>query len=331
MNSFVKCNYTDIDEESPWIKLKYLTYVFLKLDYFIGFDDFENIIKKFFYHIETLRLTIKGDEQYLNACRWEKLICSYMPYLYDFDISYDGSSSFWLQKQWFFTHRHYSKECEGGIFYSTNQYRKDYTFYWTFENQTCPQIQETSLNSVKHLQICCEQATNNSVYYFPNVTQLTIEHHFKTFNNSISKTLNHLLPLKQLTKLIIKSFNFPFLDVMKILRCTSNLNTLRLNSFSLNEVHIKSIQESKIFQYVSNTNQIKNFDIRTECSLNKIKFITNLFPKLQYLKTGMNRKEIGQIIRFLLTKSNDNIQNLFFLCISNTPKICLKEINILIK
>ncbi|CAF3870348.1 unnamed protein product [Rotaria sp. Silwood1] len=118
---------------------------------------------------------------------------------------------------------------------------------------------------------------------------------------------------------------------MKILRCTSNLNTLRLNSFSLNEVHIKSIQESKIFQYVSNTNQIKNFDIRTECSLNKIKFITNLFPKLQYLKTGMNRKEIGQIIRFLLTKSNDNIQNLFFLCISNTPKICLKEINILIK
>ncbi|CAF1276471.1 unnamed protein product [Rotaria sordida] len=45
----------------------------------------------------------------------------------------------------------------------------------------------------------------------------------------------------------------------------------------------------------------------------------------------MNRKEMGNIIRFLITKPNDIIQNLFFLCISETPKICLREINMLIK
>ncbi|CAF5143057.1 unnamed protein product, partial [Rotaria magnacalcarata] len=48
--------------------------------------------------------------------------------------------------------------------------------------------------------------------------------------------------------------------------------------------------------------------------------IANLLPKLEYLKSGMDRKEMGSIIRYLIKKSNDRIPNLFFVCISETPK-----------
>ncbi|CAF3963553.1 unnamed protein product [Rotaria magnacalcarata] len=88
---------------------------------------------------------------------------------------------------------------------------------------------------------------------------------------------------------------------------------------------------SENFQYVSKTNKIKNLNLRGRCSLNQIQLIMTLLPLLEYLKTRMNRKEIGQIIRYLLSKSNSNSKNLFFLYVSGTPKICLKELNVLIK
>ncbi|CAF4631318.1 unnamed protein product, partial [Rotaria magnacalcarata] len=62
-----------------------------------------------------------------------------------------------------------------------------------------------------------------------------------------------------------------------------------------------------------------------------IQMIANLLPKLEYLKSGMDRKEMGSIIRYLIKKSNDRIPNLFFVCISETPKVCLKEIDAQIK
>ncbi|CAF4254473.1 unnamed protein product, partial [Rotaria sordida] len=229
MDSFYKSSFRDLDEDLPLIELKYLKYASLKFGYFIRFDDFEHLAKKFFYHVQTLRLTTNDDEQYLNAKRWQKLIVSVMPYLCIFDINHHGSiqnnnftyhdiinrfnSSFWLENEWFFTHRHeWSERLDCGIFYSINQYR---------------------LNSIKHLSIYGKQATNNSVSYFPNVTQLTIEHYFKTFGDSIPKTLNRLIPLKQLTKLIIKSYDFPFIVIVKLLRCTPKLTTLKFDSFVL--------------------------------------------------------------------------------------------------
>ncbi|CAF1506325.1 unnamed protein product [Rotaria sordida] len=350
MNSFRKSSFRDLDEDLPLIELKYLKYVSLKFNYFICYNDFENLAKKFFYHVQTLRLTTTGDEEYLNAKRWKKLILSSMPYLNIFDINHDGSirnnnftyhdiinrfnSSFWLENEWFFTHRHeWPERLDCGIFYSTNQYRRqEYKFHWEFENQICPNIQETRLNSVKHLLICGKQVANNSVNYFPNVTQLTIEHYFKTSSdNSISKILNRLIPLKQLTKLIIKSYDFPFIVIVKLLHFTPKLTTLKFDSFVLDEMNMKLFEQSKLFEYVSNTNTIKNLEIRNDCLFKQIQLIVNLLPKLEYFKSGMNRKEIGNIIRFLITKPNNKIQNLFFICISETPKICLREINLLIK
>ncbi len=62
-----------------------------------------------------------------------------------------------------------------------------------------------------------------------------------------------------------------------------------------------------------------------------MQLIVNLFPQVEYLKIRMIRKEIEQIIRYLLSKNNLKTRRLFFLCISETPKIYLRKLNILIK
>ncbi|CAF3372924.1 unnamed protein product [Rotaria socialis] len=140
-----------------------------------------------------------------------------------------------------------------------------------------------------------------------------------------------MIPLKQLTKLVIESYKCPFEEIVKLLCFTLNFDTLKLHLLCLKENDIELIAKSENFQHVEKTNKIKNFDLRCAYSYKVMQLIVNLFSKLEYLKTRMNRKEIEQIVRFILSKPNNEIQNLVFICISETPKICLKELNFLIK
>jgi hypothetical protein len=137
INCLVKCSYIDINPCR--IALKHLKYVSFKLDG-IDFDRLQKLIKYFFRHVEILRLTTRYDQAYLDAKRWEQVIVSYMPNLRIFDINHDGSarnnsltyhdlinqfnSSFWIEKQWFFTHQHdWLERLDSGLFYSTDPYR----------------------------------------------------------------------------------------------------------------------------------------------------------------------------------------------------------------
>ncbi|CAF4682709.1 unnamed protein product [Rotaria sp. Silwood2] len=188
-----------------------------------------------------------------------------------------------------------------------------------------------NLNSVKHVCIRGEKyITNNRENYFPNVTQLTIKCYIKTFDESFKMTLNHMIPLTQLTTLVIELYS-SFEDIVKLLSFTPYLYTLKLRSLSLNEINLNLITQSEIFQYVSNTNKIKNLDVDDCHSLDNVQLIVNLLPQLEYLKTRVNRKEIKELIRFLLSKSNMKTRHLFLLCISDVPMSYPKELKTLIK
>ncbi|CAF4984237.1 unnamed protein product [Rotaria sp. Silwood1] len=346
IDCLVGCDDPDIDQDP--IVTKYLNNVSIKLDS-IGFNLLQELIKLFFYNIEILHISTKFDQTYLDGKQWEELILSSMPNLRTFDISHDGgtyhnqltyhdlinqfNSSFWIKKQWFFTHQHDSQETfDSGLFYSTNPYRrKTYRFYWQYNQQVYLNMQEKNLNIVKHVHICSKQIINNYVNYFSNANQLTIEHYFKTSDDSISTTLNRILPLKQLTKLNIKSSNFPFEQIIKLIHFTPNLHTLKLDFLSLNEIYLKLIEQNEIFRYVSNTNKITNIDIGEKCTLEIFQLIMYLFPQVEYLKIRINKKEINQIIRYLFSKTTNKIRRLFFLCISQISKVCLRELNFLIK
>ena len=99
------------------IALNHLTHLFFKLRR-ISFNDFELLIKNFFRTIQVLHLSGEGEEEYVNANRWEGLISSSMPFLRVFDIDIqtrvkqsfikqfdEFKSPFWLDRQWSFVHQ----------------------------------------------------------------------------------------------------------------------------------------------------------------------------------------------------------------------------------
>jgi hypothetical protein len=173
--------------------------------------------------------------------------------------------------------------------------------------------------------------TDNFVNYFPNATELTIRFRFFIPSDSIFITnLYRIVPLVQITKLVITLFNFPFEQMIELIRLTPRLHTLKLEAVSVNEISSKLIRESDLFQYVSKTNQIKNFELNW-LRLANIQLFVDLFPQLESLKIRIDKKEIQQIIRFLFSKTNNQPRHLVFLCILQIPKRCLQELNMLIK
>jgi hypothetical protein len=72
-----------------------------------------------------------------------------------------------------------------------------------------------NLYSVKHVDIYIKQITNNFINYFPDATQLTIRKYFDR--------LHHIVPLTKLVKLIIDYYNFPFVQLIKLLNFTPTL------------------------------------------------------------------------------------------------------------
>ncbi len=211
--------------------------------------------------------------------------------------------------------------------------RKDYKFYWEFDREICSHLQENNLKSVKHVKICGKHPTNSCIDYFPNAVELTIKNYFRTSDDSMPTSLNCIVPLAQLTKLVIEGegYDLPFKQLVQLIGFTPNLHTLKLDLLSLDKINLNLLEKNDIFQHVSTINKIKNFEIRNWCTLENIQLIIHLFPQLEYLKTRMNGKEIGQIIRFLLSKTDHKTRRLFFLCFSEVPKICLQELHMVFK
>ncbi|CAF4961840.1 unnamed protein product, partial [Rotaria sp. Silwood1] len=146
-----------------------------------------------------------------------------------------------------------------------------------FNSQLYLHIQENNFNSVKHVYICSKYLPNHSVIYFPNANEFTIEHYFNTTYDSISTILNCMLPLKQLTKLVIQSSHFSFKQIINLIRFTLNLHTLKLDLLSFNETNLNLSQQNEAFQYVSNTNKIQTLELRESCTLENFQVIINVF------------------------------------------------------
>ncbi|CAF1167124.1 unnamed protein product [Rotaria magnacalcarata] len=307
-------SYDNMEQEKlTHTELKYLKYVSLKFD-FINFHKFEEVMKKCFYHVQMLRLTTDYNEKCLSAKRWQQLIMSYMPYLRIFDINHQD----YIEKK-NFTYHHIINQ------------RKDYSYYWEPVNTKCSNIQKENFNSVEHLHIASEEIVGDCLNYFPNVNELSIENKFTTSGDSIIATLRRMISLRQLTKLVIQSHLFPIKDIINLLLLTPNVHTLSLNLYILDYFNINSNRQKKICQYVSKKNKIQNLILNQRCSLTEIQFIVYLLPRLKCLKAQMERKEIGQIIRFLLSKTHNRTRNLFYLCILEVPKVCLTETKVLIE
>jgi hypothetical protein len=92
--------------------------------------------------LKLLHLSIRGEEAYLDADRWQRLISFHIPDLKTFDFEHSMwfdtkealddyhakidqfASSFWRKRKWFFVHQHHATYRAGATkFYSTQPYR----------------------------------------------------------------------------------------------------------------------------------------------------------------------------------------------------------------
>jgi hypothetical protein len=168
--------------------------------------------------------------------------------------------------------------------------------------------------------------------YFPNATELTLVDTFDVPpRDSIARSLDHIIPLRQLSKLILNCHHFSFEQIIGLLYFTPNVYTLELDSIVLYQTDPLSIQRNENFRLVSNTNMITNVIIDKESTLEKIQLCVALFPRLEYLTINLNKKDLESITRFLLSKPNNNTRYLSSLCISKQRKDFIEPVRSLIE
>ena len=176
--------------------------------------------------------------------------------------------------------------------------REDYTLDFHQVTQPCSNIQVNIFNSVKHVTIDGRPIYNNAAHY------------------SFSNDLNRIIPLKQLTKLVVYYSDFELPQLIDILQCTPNLETIICYARSLlGKVDLELIQQTNSFQYASTTNNVKSLDIHLDkCTLERFQMILNLFPQLEFLRTEIEENEMEKFSHLLPLKVNGKIHPLCVLC-----------------
>lgn len=140
-----------------------------------------------------------------------------------------------------------------------------------------------------------------------------------------ASSLNRIIPVRQLTQLIIDCQHFSFEHLIELLSLTSNMHTLKFNSIQFYD------QQNETFVLVSKTNTVTNVTVEQECTLDQIRLLTNLFPRVEYLTINLLKENLESILRFLLSKPNDCTRYLSLLCISKPCEDLVKQLKILIQ
>jgi hypothetical protein len=208
--------------------------------------------------------------------------------------------------------------------------RKHYTLYKQPKTNIVLHHDESNLDSVEHLCIESGQIIISSKNYFRNAIAITFKDDCSMIYDSIAITLSHIIPLKQLTTLRFEFVYFSVQKILKILSCTPNIHTLKLKTTPdfQNKVDDTSFEKSEDFHLVSDTNLITNFTYEGDCTLDKIKLLVTLCPKMKYLTIKTRYRTLESILRFLLDRPN---QHLCSLCFSRVYNDCFEKVDKLIK
>jgi hypothetical protein len=174
---------------------------------------------------------------------------------------------------------------------------------------------ESPLDTVQQVDIRRTQSIISCIDYFPNASKLIFHDVLTAPRTSMMTILNRIIPLKQLTQLVITCERFSVQKVIKILCYAPKLHTLMLKSMPCYRKNndYASIEESQDFQLVSSANTITNVTVNA-CTLEQIKLLVALCPRLRCLTIDTFDSALVPITRFLLDKTNQNTRNLCSLC-----------------
>ena len=177
---------------------------------------------------------------------------------------------------------------------------------------------ECTLNSVQHVKIKSEKSITACMHYFPNATELTFSGRFNSTQPLITTILNGILPLKQLTKLVIQCNHFSLKKLVESLCLIPNVHTLVLGSMPFYNGDHALIEQSETFRTVSTTNHIKDLSVSKKCPIKSMKLLLALCPRIQQLSVEAPGNTLEPMVQFLLDKNNPNTRHLYLLCFSSS-------------
>ena len=137
--------------------------------------------------------------------------------------------------------------------------------------------------------------------------------------NFLSITLNRIIPLQQLTKLIITYYNVFLPKIIELIHCTPNVHTFEIGYVSFDGIDLILFEQNDYFQLVSQTNNIQNLIIHYQYTLQQTKVLVNLCSQLKQLTIDKFEDDFQALLRFLLSKDNHKPRYLSSLCLKHVP------------
>ena len=187
--------------------------------------------------------------------------------------------------------------------------RKTYTLHTGEEKKTYFESEKTRLDSVENIEVRSGRTVLDCRNYFPNVIALMLSSFDSNFYRSWT-ILDRILPLQQLTKLIIDDDTIEFEKIVQLLNLTPNLYTLivKLRSLNIN-------REKNASSYL--VSNIKHLNIGLPLRFEKLKLFISLCPRLEHLTTSIFEDSFQSVLQYLLSKDNISTRHLFSLLITN--------------
>ncbi len=192
--------------------------------------------------------------------------------------------------------------------------KKNYTLCRQSDGNAASDHPQINLNSVQHVHVQTERSIIDCMNYFPNATELTFHDNFSSPRVSLTTILNCIIPLQQLTKLNIKFHHFSFKKMIELLYFTPNVRILKCKSMAFYKHDYTSIEQSETFRFVSNTNIIREITFADKCTIEKLKLLLALCPRMQHLTINTLTRNLEPITRFLLDKTNLNTRHSCLFC-----------------
>ncbi|CAF0946073.1 unnamed protein product [Adineta steineri] len=287
--------------------LRHLTSLSIKVRS-MKFDRFENLINQFKFHLKTLSLRIwSRNKNYLNACRWERIILQNLPQLEHFSMKYlvrfrnddqplvysdepnEFLTSFWLQRQWLLK---IEIKCDF-IICIIDAYKKQWFEY---------DRQEQKIYSFEELS---------------KSRQLIIDDISPKIVNNIHNYINYVLSVMQIDHLVIqqKIFVDKLAEILCLLRELDSLDVSMISYLYPRQVTLDEVIE--IFRSTTHI-KITKLRVRKIRKIEEINFFLAFCPLIKLLEINeLPEINVELFLRSLLIeiRNRSKFQNLRLICI----------------
>ncbi|CAF0927352.1 unnamed protein product [Adineta steineri] len=296
----------------------------------LPFNAFASFIAIIGFKLELLRISTFDQTTLLDAYQWHQLILQRMPHLRTFLFYYHGplmenidgsnqcrtlvdqfSSRFWIERRWFFTHRHcncFSQDRPPYLqFYSTQIRWLKFCETDDFLNNNICSYQDPvfNLSIGPVIMIQNRNVVANFPFQFPRVTKLRLTDNDTINNNSFIDNLSHIIVLTNISYLSI-SINNQWLNCfIKLLNHMPNVQKIALGVLSSSETEEWSNQLTNTVDLECNNN-VKNAQIIDIFSVVTVELINKLFPRMECLQIFNGEIDLVSFVRTLLLNRINN-------------------------